>query len=104
MHLPEIIKEESVRLNCTLPELAFLEEAKRRRLYLSGTISSLDCSDDEYDTNITPVASLVKKIFDYNREDRDLLLEERKPIILYINSPGGELAEGFSLVSAIELS
>ena len=104
MYLPESIKEENVRLNCTLPELAFLEESKRRRLYLSGVISALDCSDDEYDSSITPVASLVKKIFDFNREDQAVSPENRKPIILYINSPGGELGEGFSLVSAIELS
>ena len=31
-------------------------------------------------------------------------IEDRRPIRLYINSPGGDVTEGFALVSAIELS
>lgn len=47
---------------------------------------------------------LVDKIFRWNREDKDIPIEERKPIKLYINSPGGSLDIEETLVSVIQLS
>lgn len=98
------VLEQAIRLNCTFAELAYLDEAEERKLYLCGEITSTDCSDDDYSTSISPVTSLVKRIFAYNKEDQLIPVAERKPIILYINSPGGEISEGFSLVAAMELS
>jgi ATP-dependent Clp protease protease subunit len=37
----------------------------------------------------------------YNREDKDKPVDERKPIYLYINSPGGEVVNGYGLIDAI---
>lgn len=48
----------------------------------------------------------VIQIFNFNDIDEGnrLNIEERQPIIVYINSPGGLLDESFSLISAIESS
>jgi ATP-dependent Clp protease protease subunit len=39
----------------------------------------------------------------YNRLDNDLNIDpkDRKPIILYINSPGGDVSSGYGLIDAI---
>lgn len=104
MNLSRDAMEKSLRLNCSFQELAYLNEIDARRLYLYGEIASSDGCDDDCTFYTSQAASIVKKIFDYNREDRGLHGVERQPIILYINSPGGELAEGFSLVAAMKLS
>ena len=75
-----------------------------RRLYLTGPISAVG-DDDEFD-DISTCTRIVDDIFDYNRYDekQGVPIEGRKPIRLYINSPGGNTTEGFSVISAIELS
>lgn len=42
----------------------------------------------------------------YNQEDdaKDIPIEERKPIKIYINSPGGLLTETFIMIDAIKMS
>ena len=40
----------------------------------------------------------------FNKEDINLPPEERKPILLYITSQGGEVDAGFELIDAIENS
>lgn len=42
----------------------------------------------------------------YNQEDdaKDIPVEERKPIKIYINSPGGLLTETFMMIDAIKMS
>ncbi len=98
------IPSESFRVNCGLAEIGRASEAEDRKLYLYGEILSIDSCEDEFSQYISPVSMLVKQIINYNREDKDIPPNERKPVYLYINSPGGELTEGFPLVSAIELS
>ena len=92
------------RLDVALSEAMSAQELGNRRLYLYGEIASVDSCEDEFSPSISPVSMLVKKIMMINKMDQDIPPEERKPIILYINSPGGEVNEGFALVSAIELS
>lgn len=79
-------------------------EYEDRRMYLYGTIDSIDTEDKGlyYDASMT--SNIIERIFDYNRMDSDIPVEKRKPILLYINSRGGDPVEGFALVSAIELS
>ena len=43
-------------------------------------------------------------ILKWNAEDKDLPTDKRKPILIYINSLGGDVISGFSLVDAIEQS
>lgn len=47
------------------------------------------------------IESIVYHILRYNMLDRDIPIEQRKPIYLYINSPGGDLVSCFSLIDAI---
>ena len=91
-------------IGCSVAEFLNLIEDGERRLYLYGEITSADEDQDEFFPTTSPVSALVRKIFQINLADKDIPIEERKPIILYINSPGGNLVEGFALVSAIELS
>ena len=66
-----------------------LEDLDNRKLYLGSVIdgSSID--------------SVVYHILRYNRLDKGIQKEERKPIILYINSPGGNVSDGFGVIDAI---
>ena len=69
-------------------ELEF-EEIRNRRLYINSVI------DEEI------ISSIVFHILKYNREDKGVPIESRKPIILYINSPGGSVIDGYGLIDAI---
>lgn len=69
-----------------------IEDNDNRRIYLN-------CEVDE---NV--IDDAVYHILRYNRLDRDVPESERKPIILYINSPGGSVTDGYSLIDAIRLS
>lgn len=92
-----------LRVNCDVEEYANLKDLERRKLYLSCEINTLDNEEgcNEYLSN---VGHIVKAILDFNEEDRGIDPAKRHPIRLFINSPGGSIAEGFPLVSAIELS
>lgn len=65
------------------------EEIEERRLYLNTEVDS-----DTVDT-------IVYHILRYNRLDKDVSKEQRTPIKLYINSPGGSVVDGFSVIDAI---
>ena len=84
-------------------EFRRMREIDDRRLYLYGEIVSV--SGDCFDYADSSIASmLVEEILNINRLDDGKPIEEREPIRLYINSPGGEPTEGFALIAAIELS
>lgn len=104
MNLSKEMLEKSIHLNCNFPDIVYLKELEARRLYLHGEIVSVNLIDEEYGISYSPISMLVRKIFEYNREDQVLPKTKRKPILLYINSPGGEVSEGFSLVAAMKLS
>lgn len=55
-----------------------IEDNEGRRIYLN-------CEVDE-----GVVDGAVYHILRYNRLDKDIPVEDRKPIIIYINSPGGQ--------------
>jgi len=80
-----------------------LKNLEKRRLYLYGAISSIDYEEGAPDEKLS-VAEAVRWIMQYNMEDAEKKLEERKPIIIYINSPGGEIYEGWPLIETIKLS
>lgn len=64
------------------------EDIKNRHLYLNGDI----------DASI--IESIVYHITRYNQIDKDIPVKERKRIKLYINSAGGYVTDGFSLIDA----
>jgi len=58
--------------------------------------------NDEVDQDV--VETIVLQIFKYNKDDKDIPVEKRKPIYIYINSMGGEIANGYIIIDAIECS
>ncbi len=77
-------------------------EVFERRLYLYGPIYEASSSPEAgYGFSATSIAEII---MEYNRADKGLPVEERKPVMLYINSPGGSLTDGFALASIIEAS
>ena len=103
-HVLEVAQNKlNTNINCDLWEFRRAREIEDRRLYLYGEILPVESDDGFYaDTSIT--SFIVEQIIDCNRIDEGLEPEVREPIRLYINSPGGDVTEGFALVSAIELS
>ena len=89
-----------------IEEVRRQREAKDRRLYLYGVIAAEGDEEKITYSDVSMTSRLVEQIIDINRKDTtdDIKPEDRKPIRLYINSPGGDITEGFALVSAIELS
>lgn len=54
-------------------------------------------------TEVTPdvLEDIVLYIMKWNREDKDIIPNKRKPIWLYINSNGGDVISGFNLIDTI---
>lgn len=73
-------------------EMFYLQDLKQRKLFLM-------CDVDQF-----TVGDLAKHIMQYNKEDSQLTPDERKPIILYIASNGGEVDPGFELIDIIMAS
>ncbi len=78
--------------NYTLYDRFMLEDLANRVLFLNGEVTS-DVIDD-----------MVYFIMRWNIEDFELPSEQRVPITIYINSEGGEVTSGFSLIDTIRLS
>lgn len=93
----------NTNINCDLWDFKRARELEDRRVYLYGEILPLD-SDDSFYSDASVASFIVEQILDCNRIDEGVAPEEREPIRLYINSPGGDVTEGFALISAIEIS
>ena len=93
----------SIAISSTIEEIERINAREIRRLFLYGQILSVD-EDEVGLLNSSMISNLIDDILDYNRMDREIAPEEREPILLYINSPGGETNEGFALISMMELS
>ena len=75
--------------NWGVDEVFYLRNLRSRKLYLSDDID--ECIID----------SVVRHILQYNADDKDIPVEERKPILLYVSSNGGSIDPGFELVDVI---
>ena len=62
---------------------------ENRHLYLNGKVDS------------DAIGQIVYHILRYNRIDKGIPVQDRKPIVLYINTPGGNVVDGYSIVDAI---
>ena len=71
--------------------LTYWQDEQERCFWSEGEIS-----DSLYE--------ISKQILRYNREDKGILIENRIPIKLFINSPGGDLDATMSFVQLVELS
>lgn len=81
--------EEVMVKNGFLEEVFYLRDLKQRKLFISANI----CQDT--------VDDAVRHIMQFNHEDADIPVEERKPILLYVASNGGDVDAGFTLIDAI---
>lgn len=66
-----------------------IEDIEERRLYINDIIDS------------EVVDNIVYHIMRYNREDKGIDVNDRKPIILYLNSNGGSVPDGYTVIDAI---
>lgn len=85
--LGEILEETS-----NVDDYFYIQDLKQRKLYLNTDI-------DQF-----AVAGIVRHILQINREDKELPVEQRTPIILYVVSNGGEVNSGFELIDVIAAS
>ena len=82
-------KEFDVSFNCSFADRLEMDDIGNRRLYLNDEVNS--------DT----VEAINYHIMRYNRLDKDVAVKDRVPIKLYIDSPGGDVTSGFSLIDII---
>lgn len=73
-------------------EMFYLKDLKQRKLFLNEGIKQ------------STISEIVKHIMQFNREDKGVPIEERKPILLYVVSNGGEVDSGFELIDVIQNS
>lgn len=79
-------------LNEDLNSIFYLKDLKQRKLFLESDVDQCTVSD------------IVKNILQYNKEDKDIPVGERQPVLLYVASNGGEVDAGFELIDAISVS
>lgn len=86
------IPEGKVNYNFDYNDWYTFKEFTARHLELNADV------DDE------TVDVITNNILRFNSEDKEIPIEERQPIIIYVNSPGGELTSGISCIDSILLS
>lgn len=88
IYIPESVEN----LQLPSPELiTFYKNLENRTLWL-------DCEVDDY------YLEFARYIIDFNRQDKDIPVKDRKPIKLMFMSPGGSLEINNALVDTIKLS
>lgn len=70
-------------------DIFYLKDLKQRKLFIATNISQETIED------------AVRHIMQFNREDADIPVAERKPIIIYVSSNGGDVDSGFELIDVI---
>lgn len=85
--LDKLLKDSGV-----VDDIMRMEDIKARKLYLTGEI---------YSDNADEISKLIMR---YNKEDVGKPVEERQRIILYINSVGGDVFQGFEIIDSIVAS
>lgn len=80
-------------------ELMYWQNRANRQFWIQDEINT-----EENDGTKEQIILLEQTIIQLNNEDADKSVEDRKPIILFINSYGGDLTLANSLVDIIEAS
>lgn len=70
-------------------DIFYIKDLKQRKLFIATNISQETVED------------AVRHIMQFNREDAGIPSEERKPVILYVSSNGGDVDSGFELIDVI---
>ena len=80
-------------------------ELDERYLHLNGEIQAIYESERYYPNGPLTAGEMADFIIDINAYDRNIKEQEKRdPIWLFIDCVGGDVSEGFRLISAIELS
>jgi len=80
--------------NIQLPDpdlLQYFRDDARRIYWLEDEITPMD-------------NAFIKRLIDWNQDDVGIPKDERKPVFLMINTPGGNLYTMFALIDAIQAS
>ena len=85
----EIEFEEALLKSGFVEDVFYLRDLKQRKLFISTNI----CQET--------VDDAIRHIMQINREDMGVARENRKPIILYVTSNGGDVDAGFALIDVI---
>ena len=87
----KITSEQELLIGSSSPayDKLIADELKERNIYLNEQID--ECV----------IENAVIQILKFNREDKHKPISERKPIRIYMNSPGGSVIDGLILVDAI---
>ncbi len=75
-----------------LSDIFYMQEYAKRKQFLTAEINSGSVED------------VCKAIMHYNEEDKGVDLAKRKPILLYLDTFGGETTAGFKLIDVIQSS
>lgn len=78
--------------NGLIGDLFYLKDLQQRKLFLNSDIDQ------------SSISEIVRHILQYNREDYGLEPQQRRPILLYVTSNGGEVDAGFELIDVIQSS
>ena len=92
--LPAMIETEDSKATLSLPNPSLLTYYKN----LENRVFWMDCTIDE------DIFEVSRNIIDINRQDKDIPIEQRRPIKLMIYSYGGDGQACFSLLDTILLS
>lgn len=84
--------EEALIKNGCVEDVFYLRDLKQRKLFIVTDISQ------------ETVGDAIRHIMQINREDVGVAREDRKPIILYVTSNGGDVDAGFALIDVIQCS
>lgn len=87
--IDEIDIETKLLGNSCVDDLFYIKDLKQRKLFLNSDINQLT------------VQEFVRHILQFNREDYAIEPADRRPILFYVNSNGGEVDSGFALIDAI---
>ena len=88
------------KVSLAADEYIFQKDIAARRLWFNVDVEP-KTSIDSYDSITLIPSDIVHHILQYNRDDEGRPIEKRTPIKLYLNTYGGDVYEGFSLVDAI---
>lgn len=88
----EIDLDETLITGGMVDDVFYLKDLKQRKLFLSTEIEQMTVGD------------IVKHIMQFNTEDKEIDPAERKPILLYVTSNGGDVDAGFELIDVIQNS
>ena len=81
-------KNKSV-LNLCMEDTFNIEDLEARKLFIN------------YEIDSSVIDDIVYQIMRFNRQDKGKPVDDRKPIIIYINSIGGTISDGWGLIDAI---